>query len=89
MDGKRISVFAGLREDPFFFDVEQFLRVRASAAARAGGSSTPQVTFRKPGVDFTAERNVSSIVVRVPRSFLQGGSGATTFDVWETISVKK
>ena len=29
--GKRMTVFAGLREDPFFFDVEQFFRVRAGA----------------------------------------------------------
>ncbi len=30
--GSTLSVFAGLREDPFFFDVEQFFRVRAGLA---------------------------------------------------------
>jgi len=29
--GGSFSVFAGLREDPFFFDVEQFFKVRAGA----------------------------------------------------------
>lgn len=84
--GHTLDVFAGLREDPFFFDVEQYFRVRAGALAIG-----PAVGFRTPGLDFTAGYNVNSIVVRVPRAFLQGiGSGskistATTFDIWETI----
>lgn len=80
--GATLSIFAGLREDPFFFDVEQYFRVRAGAA-KIG----PAVGFRTPGVDFTAGYNVNSIVVRVPIAWLAGRSGATTFDVWETISV--
>jgi len=86
---QEVTVFAGLREDPFFLDVDQFFRVRASAAARAGGDKQDQVTFRNPGVDFTAGLNVLSIVARVPASMLKGPNGNPTFDVWETISVKK
>ncbi len=84
--GHTLKVFAGLREDPFFFDVEQFFRVRAGALGIG-----PAVGFRTPGLDFTAGYNVNSILVRVPRAFLQGvGLGgrvstATTFDIWETI----
>jgi hypothetical protein len=46
--------------------------------------------FRPPerALDFTKDYNVNSIVVRVPRSFLQGSTSVKTFDVWETISVK-
>jgi hypothetical protein len=77
-----ISLFAGLREDPFFFDVEQYFRVRAGALGKG-----PVVGFRTPGVDFTAGYNVLSIVVRVPRAWLQAQSSATTFDVWSTVSV--
>jgi hypothetical protein len=80
--GGGISVFAGLREDPFFFDVEQFFRVRAGLAGLG-----EKVGFRSPGVDFTAGYNVNAIVVRVPMGWLMATSGATTFDVWETISV--
>lgn len=80
--GGGISVFAGLREDPFFFDVEQFFRVRAGLAGLG-----PKVGFRKPGLDFTDGYNVNSIVVRVPMGWLKSTSNATTFDVWETISV--
>ncbi|HLW48625.1 MAG TPA: DUF4331 family protein [bacterium] len=79
--GGTISVFAGLREDPFFFDVEQFFRVRAGALGMG-----PKVGFREPGYDFTAGYNVLSIAVRVPRAWLAGSTSATTFDVWETVS---
>src|SRR5262249_2537698 len=77
-----LSVFAGLREDPFFFDVEQFFRVRAGALGMG-----PKVGFRSPGYDFTAGYNVLSIALRVPRSWLQGSSSATTFDVWTTVAM--
>jgi hypothetical protein len=80
--GGGITVFAGLREDPFFFDVEQFFRVRAGLAGLG-----PKVGFRSPGLDFTYGYNVNSIVARVPMGWLASTSGATTFDVWETISV--
>ena len=80
--GATLAVFAGLREDPFFFDVEQYFKVRAGAAGIG-----PAVGFRTPGYDFTAGYNVLSIAVRVPRTWLAGRTGATTFDVWTTISV--
>lgn len=84
LGGSSISVFAGLREDPFFFDVEQFFRVRAGAAGLG-----PRVGFRpaSQALDFAKGYNVNAIAVRVPIKFLQGNSTATTFDVWETISV--
>lgn len=83
--GSNLTVFAGLREDPFFFDVEQFFRVRAGALGLG-----PAVGFRPPeeAVDFAAGYNVNAIVVRVPRAFLQLGSPVNTFDVWTTISVR-
>ncbi|WP_027892614.1 DUF4331 domain-containing protein [Calidithermus chliarophilus] len=82
LDRGGVSVFAGLREDPFFFDVEQFFRVRAGLAGLG-----PSVGFRSPGYDFTAGYNVNSIVVRAPMEWLTAGSIAKTFDVWATISI--
>jgi Domain of unknown function (DUF4331) len=76
-----MAVFAGLREDPFFFDVEQYFRVRAGAAGIG-----PAVGFREPGYDFTAGYNVNSIVVRIPRKLLN--SVTDTYDFWQTISTK-
>jgi hypothetical protein len=83
--GAKISVFAGLREDPFVFDVEQFFRVRAGALGIG-----PAVGFRPPAqaVDSFKGFNVNTIAIRVPLQFLQGTTGANTFDIWETISLK-
>jgi hypothetical protein len=85
MDGQPISVFAGLREDPFFFDVEQFFRVRAALLGKG-----PVVSFRSKNtaVDFAKGYNVNAIVLRIPIPLLSGGQAITTFDVWETISVQ-
>ncbi|AKG23643.1 DUF4331 domain-containing protein [Calothrix sp. 336/3] len=80
-----VTVFAGLREDPFFFDVEQYFRVRAGALGIG-----PAVGFRpaNKALDFATGYNVNAIVVKIPRSLLAGNSNTTTFDVWQTISVK-
>jgi hypothetical protein len=85
LSGSQLTVFAGLREDPFFFDVEQFFRVRAGALGIG-----PAVGFRpaNTALDFAKGYNVNAIVVRVPINFLRGSTSATTFDVWQTISVK-
>jgi Domain of unknown function (DUF4331) len=82
---KKVDVFAGLREDPFFFDVEQFFRVRAGAAGIG-----PAVGFKpvNQAIDFAKGYNVNAIVARIPKSLLQGGSATDVFDVWETISVR-
>jgi Domain of unknown function (DUF4331) len=83
--GRGVSVFAGLREDPFYFDVEQFFRVRAGLLGRG-----PSVGFRTAdkALDFAKGYNVNTIVMRVPRRLLQSGTQATTFDTWLTISVQ-
>lgn len=81
--GSPVKVFAGLREDPFFFDVEQFFRVRAGALGIG-----PAVGFRDPSeaIDFTTGYNVNAIAVQIPIELLKGDTEATTFDVWQTIS---
>jgi hypothetical protein len=86
-----LTVFAGLREDPFFFDVTQYFRVRAGALGLG-----PAVGFRSAAsaIDFTKDYNVNSIVVRMPLAFLQrnaDGSLAsqTAFDVWQEIFVQQ
>lgn len=83
LDQENLTVFAGLREDPFFFDVEQFFRVRAGAAGIG-----PAVGFRDPSkaVDFTTGYNVNTIAVRVPKTLLQGRTHSDVFDIWTTIS---
>ena len=62
-------VFAGPRDDPFFFDLVRFKEVIAGT----------QPGFRSPGVDSFAGTNVMSIVVEVPKTSL---GSATTINVW-------
>jgi hypothetical protein len=64
-----IKVFAGPRDDPFFFDLTRFKEI-------VGGTQT---SFRNPGVDTFAGTNVMSIVIEVPKSML-GSSG--TINIW-------
>jgi len=74
-----ISYFAGPREDPFFFDFDQFNDVVAGNAP--GG-------FEANGVDTFRNTNVLSIVVEIPNDLLgstfphPAGTGTEVFNVW-------
>lgn len=69
-------IFAGPRDDPFFFDLGRFREI-------IGGT---QSSFRKPGVDAFAGTNVMAIVVEVPKSLL--GSNPN-INVWVESKIKK
>ncbi len=92
--GFEMQLFAGLREDPFYFDVERFFRVRALLATGINTLSGPTQGGPNPfrstatAVDFAAGYNVNSIVLRVPITFLQTTNREPIFDVWETIWVR-
>lgn len=64
-----IKVFAGPRDDPFFFDLARFKEIIAGT----------QTSFRNPGVDTFAGTNVMSIVIEVPKSML---GNASTINIW-------
>jgi hypothetical protein len=64
-----VKVFAGPRDDPFFFDLVRFRQVIAGTAS----------SFNNPGSDTFAGTNVMGIVVEVPKSLL-GSNG--TINVW-------
>ena len=67
-----MTVFAGVRDDPFFFDLVQFKKIVAGEAT----------AFRNPGVDTFAGFNVLAIVAEVPSSLL----GGQKLGVWGTTS---
>jgi hypothetical protein len=90
-DGQTVTVFAGLREDPFFFDVEQYFRVRSFILGTGADPNPGQANkFRDldHAIDFAKGYNVNAIVLRVPIALLQQGTTDTIFDVWETISAQ-
>jgi Domain of unknown function (DUF4331) len=60
-----MKIFAGPRDDPFFFDLTRFKDIIAGT----------QTSFRNPGVDAFAGTNVLSLVAEIPKALL--GTGAT------------
>ena len=68
--GGGLKVFAGPRDDPFFFDLNQFKKI-------IGGTATG---FNNPGTDAFAGTNVLSLVVEVPKTMLNATSGK--INVW-------
>ena len=91
-----IKVFTGAREDPFFFDLEQFFTILPDRETPLNHiyDNTPDTpkaaSFRPPGqaVDFLSSNhfNVLSIVAEMPKSMLTG-SGSGKIGVWCTTSV--
>jgi len=55
-----ITAFAGPRDDPFFFDVGQYVKIVTGAAT----------SYNNPGTDALAGTNVMSVVVELPKSLL-------------------
>ena len=58
----QVSVFAGLRRDPFFMDVRREVETRA----------TRRLAFTDPGTDTVAGQNVLSIVIEVDAAHVLG-----------------
>ena len=69
------KIFAGPRDDPFFFDLVRYKEIIAGT----------QTSFRSPGVDTFAGTNVMAIVVEVPKTLL---GTATTINVWAETKTK-
>jgi hypothetical protein len=68
-----VTVFAGVRDDPFFFDLGQFQQIVA-------GNAT---AFNDPGTDTFAGTNVLALVFEVPISQLGSSS---ELGIWGTTS---
>jgi Domain of unknown function (DUF4331) len=71
-----IQVFAGPRDDPFFFDLNQYHAILAGTAT----------SFNNPGTDSFAGTNVMSIVVEVPKTLLHSTGN---LNVWLTTKKKQ
>lgn len=66
-----IKVFAGPRDDPFFFDLVAFQNVLAGTASG----------FNNPGSDTFAGTNVMSVAIEVPKSMLGSAASLNTWAV--------
>lgn len=72
-----VKVFAGLRDDPFFFDFVQFSNILTPGDD--DGDGMEETAFNNPGSDTFAGSNVMSVVVEVPKLLL---GSATTINSW-------
>jgi len=87
-----MQVFAGIRDDPFFLDLEQFFRIVPDRKPVSGALSQlpdqPTASaFRPPGqaVDYLRGINTLAIVLEMPTAMLTDG-GNKKIGVWGTIS---
>lgn len=68
-----VTAFAGLRDDPFFFDLTQFRAVVSGQAS----------SFRNPGIDTFAGFNTLAIVIELPAAMLGANPNV---GIWATTS---
>ncbi|HUQ79588.1 MAG TPA: DUF4331 family protein [Gemmatimonadaceae bacterium] len=87
-----VQVFAGIRDDPFFLDLEQFFRIVPDRKPVSGPLSQlpdqPSASsFRAAGqaVDYLRGINALAIVLEMPAAMLTDG-GNKKIGVWGTIS---
>lgn len=87
-----VQVFAGLRDDPFWIDLEQFMRIlpdrKPVSGTLAALPDAPTAGAWRPAgqaVDFLKGLNCLAIVVEMPASMLTAGGNAK-IGVWGTIS---
>ncbi|MBX7112091.1 MAG: DUF4331 domain-containing protein [Dehalococcoidia bacterium] len=84
-DAGGIKVFAGLRDDPFFFDLTGF-------KAFVAGPYTPANGLRQSGqtpADTFAGTNVSAIVIELPITALTGAANANTGTIKAWVSTAR
>ncbi len=86
-----MQVFAGLRADPFFIDLEQFFKIIPDRRPATGPLSTPltqtATSFRSPGVDLLRPFNALAIVIELPKAQLVASNAQDAkFGLWTTIS---
>ena len=75
-----IRAYAGLREDPFFFDLDGFINILSMEPGKSFLGCT------SPRTDFFAGRNVSAIVLELPASQLTH-AGSAAIGVWSATTV--
>src|SRR6185437_13456553 len=87
-----MKVFAGAREEPFFFDLAQFYKIlpdrdmgstAPSCLPKIGNDTCPQ-GFNTPWTDFFKSYNVLTFVVEMPRADLIAGCGGSKIAYWVT-----
>jgi hypothetical protein len=69
--GTGVAVFAGLRDDPFFFDIPAELLYRASRISSPPDGSGIDPTVFSRGRDSFAGYNINAIILSIPTSYFR------------------
>ena len=90
--GRGVMVYAGPRQDPFYFDLARFLQIVPDRdfKKQPNPPAPSAMCFRKPGQaqDFLAQFNVLALVVEIPRTMLADTAGNEGIvHVWATTSI--
>ena len=86
-----VQVFAGPREDPFYFDLAQFFKIVPDRDFHNQVNPMPPsaTCFRNPATDFLAGYNVLSLVIELPRQMLADQNGTVErINLWATTSLQ-
>jgi hypothetical protein len=90
--GHGVMLYAGPRQDPFYFDLTQFFKIVPDRNFK-NQPNPPAATascFRKPGQDFLAPFNVLAVVAEIPRTMLADAHGNLgIIHVWATTSIDR
>ena len=91
--GAGVQLFAGLSDDPFYIDLEQFFKIIPDRAPVQGplskiGPKPEASAFRNPGIDYLRNFNALGIVVEMPESMLLAPNSGTDpkLGIWATTS---
>jgi hypothetical protein len=85
-----VQAFCGVKDDPFFIDLEQFFRLvpdrRPSRGALSAFNPIDPPSWRDPAPDYVAGYNCLAIAVELPEALLTGTRANGEIGVWGTIS---
>jgi hypothetical protein len=88
-----VQLFAGIRDDPFYIDLEQFFKILPDRAPVEGplskiGPKPEASAFRNPGIDWLRGINALGIVVELPESMLIAPNSGSDpkLGIWATTS---
>jgi len=84
------QVFAGVREEPFSFDLAQFFKIDPDRNYKNQPHPPPPsaTCFRKPGIDTLTGLDVLSLIAELPRAMFSDAKGNVgVVHVWATTSV--
>jgi hypothetical protein len=81
-----VKAFAGMRDDPFFFDLDGFINILAAIDTDPGNNTKSFIGCTGARTDKFAGSNVSAIVLEIPSRLLTE-SGSSKIGIWAATTI--